>query len=628
MPSDYSPAVTKTGDAVGQIQKALLHRGLVIPEHNHDGGLVKGPEILHQGAEGRVGLARQGEVLLRHGVLPRRVGYGDLRRVVRHGIAAVVLDGDVEQEQRLPFLLVLKLPDNLFKVGLVADVAVLEGLGHIHVVAALVGVEAQPGVGPVSLPRGPLPGVEGQGGIALRLQNGGQGGGGPQHILLVGDAARGQEGHGVAGEELELGVAGAAAKRGNVEHAALQSVGQVLEELRALIVRMQVLVDGEIREGLVHDGDDRGLFLIKLRDGLRALNACSLVGIILVRVVRNELLSLVHVIILGHGRLDGLGARDKAGQETLTVVALKRTPGINLNAKRVVIIDQRHVGTHARQACDAHHKVDEQRAAIAAIALGTKHSGHAAQLHGDGHERHAIQTEGRQDVGVASAGNGHRGRQGGNVTRSDGHRLEGDDEILDDAQNAHEHGDDRGRGMTALGDEEHPGHDGGNERPLEQQAKRIHPQQVVIAGDLQPQRRARARQEQQNHARDERMGEAAGRTRDLQQALAHQIALKIKPGATRKNRVEDKRRQHVVGDAAHCRVEPYSKLQHGEKNNRKHGRSACGARVLVQGAYLADGQGDRCRKGNKGDDGYEHTDPSLLGMPRAAACGRSLLRTC
>ena len=106
----------------------------------------------------------------------------------------------------------LKLPDNLFKVGLVADVAVLEGLGHIHVVAALVGVEAQPGVGPVSLPRGPLPGVEGQGGIALRLQNGGQGGGGPQHILLVGDAARGQEGHGVAGEELELAGAGARAE--------------------------------------------------------------------------------------------------------------------------------------------------------------------------------------------------------------------------------------------------------------------------------------------------------------------------------------------------------------------------------------------------------------------------------
>ena len=537
----------------------------------------------------------------------------------------MVLHGHVEDELRIG-ILVQHLQDLV--IGRCVRHHAAKLLGVLEVLDGKEVVKAKRAVNVLAVPVSAMVGMDGRGVVTKVLELLGQGLGAGEVVDGVRIGARAQERHGVSGEVFEFGVAGAAAKRGNVEHAALQSVGQVLEELRALIVRMQVLVDGEIREGLVHDGDDRGLFLIKLRDGLRALNACSLVGIILVRVVRNELLSLVHVIILGHGRLDGLGARDKAGQETLTVVALKRTPGINLNAKRVVIIDQRHVGTHARQACDAHHKVDEQRAAIAAIALGTKHSGHAAQLHGDGHERHAIQTEGRQDVGVASAGNGHRGRQGGNVTRSDGHRLEGDDEILDDAQNAHEHGDDRGRGMTALGDEEHPGHDGGNERPLEQQAKRIHPQQVVIAGDLQPQRRARARQEQQNHARDERMGEAAGRTRDLQQALAHQIALKIKPGATRKNRVEDKRRQHVVGDAAHCRVEPYSKLQHGEKNNRKHGRSACGARVLVQGAYLADGQGDRCRKGNKGDDGYEHTDPSLLGMPRAAACGRSLLRTC
>ena len=171
----------------------------MVPEHDDDGGLLLLLEILHQGAEGLVRLIGQGEVLLRHGVPAGRIGEGHLGRVVLHRVATMVLNGDVEQEEGLSLLLVLKLPDNLVKIRLVTHIPVLKGLGHIHAIAVFVVVKAQIGIGPVPLPGGLLPGVEGQGIVAQLLQVGGQGGGGTQYVLLVGNAARGQEGHGIPG---------------------------------------------------------------------------------------------------------------------------------------------------------------------------------------------------------------------------------------------------------------------------------------------------------------------------------------------------------------------------------------------------------------------------------------------
>ena len=86
----------------------------------------------------------------------------------------MVLDGDVKQEEGLSLFFVLKLPDDLLKVRLVADVAVLHGLGHVHILAALEAVKAQQGIGLVALPGGELAGVEGTGLVALLPQQGGQ----------------------------------------------------------------------------------------------------------------------------------------------------------------------------------------------------------------------------------------------------------------------------------------------------------------------------------------------------------------------------------------------------------------------------------------------------------------------
>ena len=120
----------------------------------------------------------------------------------------MVLDGHIEQEQGLPLRLVLKLPDDLLKIGAVADIAVLHALGHIHVLPALELVEAQPGIGSVPLPGGPLPRMEGQSPVPRLPQERGHGGGVVQDVLLIGDAPRGQEGHGISSEKFKFAGAG------------------------------------------------------------------------------------------------------------------------------------------------------------------------------------------------------------------------------------------------------------------------------------------------------------------------------------------------------------------------------------------------------------------------------------
>ena len=77
---------------------------------------------------------------------------------------------------------------------------------------------------------------------------------------------------------------------------------------------MHILVDGEVREGLVHDGDDRGLFFVKLLRGLKPCRrgtARLLVAVVFLRVLGDELLRAGDRVVLGLGRLDGLCAGDE-----------------------------------------------------------------------------------------------------------------------------------------------------------------------------------------------------------------------------------------------------------------------------------------------------------------------------
>ncbi len=99
---------------------------------------------------------------------------------------------------------------------------------------------------------------------------------------------------------------------------------------------MHVLVDGEVREGLVHDGDDRGLLLLELRLGENAAGVIALAGVVLGGQGFLELLGGLDVVVLGHGRLDGLRGGDEGGDESLAVVALERTPGVHGDVQGVV----------------------------------------------------------------------------------------------------------------------------------------------------------------------------------------------------------------------------------------------------------------------------------------------------
>ena len=159
---------------------------------------------LHQQPEGLVSLVGEGQVLLGHRVLARLVGELHLGGVILHRVAAVVLDGDVKEEQPLFRVLVLKLIDDLTKGGLVADIAVLLGDRHVHVLHTLKLVEAEQRVGLVALPGSALAGVEGQGTVAVFPEQRGQRSRRLQNVLLIGDAARRQKGRRTAFTELPV----------------------------------------------------------------------------------------------------------------------------------------------------------------------------------------------------------------------------------------------------------------------------------------------------------------------------------------------------------------------------------------------------------------------------------------
>ena len=128
----------------------------------------------------------------------------------------MVLDGHVEEEQPLLRGLVLKLIDNLLKGGLVADIAMLFGDGNVHILHAFKLVKAQQRIRLVALPGGALARVEGKGAVAVFFEKRSQRGGRLQNVLLVGDAARRQECHRVAGQKFKFAGAGSCAKDGGV----------------------------------------------------------------------------------------------------------------------------------------------------------------------------------------------------------------------------------------------------------------------------------------------------------------------------------------------------------------------------------------------------------------------------
>ena len=229
----------------------------MVSEHQDDGRLLLLAEVVHQQPEGLVSLVGEGQVLLGHRVLARLVGELHLGRVILHRVAAVVLDGDVKEEQPLLRVLVLKLIDDLTKGRLVADIAVLLGDRHVHVLHTLKLVEAEQRVGLVALPGSALAGVEGQGTVAVFPEQRGQRSRRLQNVLLIGDAARRQKGHRVAGQKLKLTGAGARAEHRGVGMAK-DEVVQRVDVVGDALAQRKVSEILKVRPGLVHDSDDVG----------------------------------------------------------------------------------------------------------------------------------------------------------------------------------------------------------------------------------------------------------------------------------------------------------------------------------------------------------------------------------
>ena len=262
---------------------------------------------------------------------------------------------------------------------------------------------------------------------------------------------------------------------------------------------MHVLVDGEVRERLVHDGDNRGLFLGELGLGIGALLGLAGSLVVLAGELLLELFGLGHVVVLGHGRLDGLRGGDERGDEALAVVALERAPGVHGDVEGVVVVDERDVGANANEAQGTDQQVGEEETAVALGGLGAESAGERAQQHGDSQEGHAVQAERAEDVGEAAA---HRGSsaQGGEVGGLDGHGLERDDEELGHADAPAQEGDER-RGATAtLEQVEQADHDGGDECPLKQDAQRVAPGEVMVGGGFESEHGEQAGEQEQHHA--------------------------------------------------------------------------------------------------------------------------------
>lgn len=168
----------------------------------------------------------------------------------------MVLDGDVEDELG-PFVRIDFLQHALVG-GAVRD-KVAERVGPLHGGDVVELVESELLVDAVSSPVGRLGRVDGVGAVAQGAEVGGEVVYPFQIVEHVGVHAAAHVAHGGAGEELELAVAGAPTHGRHVHLACGQGVvGHLVEERRGGVRALKARIGGEIRERLVHDGDDVG----------------------------------------------------------------------------------------------------------------------------------------------------------------------------------------------------------------------------------------------------------------------------------------------------------------------------------------------------------------------------------
>ena len=326
---------------------------MVAPEHQND-RLVHLREIRCQLAQHGVCIPDAGSKIFQraHGAAlePNRMGH-DVHplvvRVVIPIIIGMVLHGDRVQEDGLirgsAHLLVLL--NDLVGHGVIGHKAagpvVLAHLGHaVHILQTDKIAEAEVRVGLIAAPVFCPEAVHRSGLVALELEVIGQGEHGLCDVLLVGFAAAGQEGHGVAGQSFKLHITGAAAKAGAVCPAVGAGLLQSVEVLRYIGIKgdAALLQLRNIPVGFVHHINNGRLLCLLLLGGGGGIAAC-------IHGAGGEFLTLGHVIqnivhcllrvALGLGDLQIGEVGHKTGKYTVVTIVAILHPRIRRDAQNL-----------------------------------------------------------------------------------------------------------------------------------------------------------------------------------------------------------------------------------------------------------------------------------------------------
>ena len=399
-------------DAVGHVEKFLFDRRLMVAEHDDDGRLGLLLEILDELAEGLVGLVRERQILLRLGELARCVLDRDLGWVILDRVRAVVLDGDVEEEERRALLLVLKLPDDLLEVRVIAHVAVLLGLRNVHLLAALERVEAEARIGRVALPRGLFARMECAGFVAVPLEQGRERVGGAEDVLLIRDAAGRQERHRIARQELKFACARTCAEHRGVG-VADHRVIQALDVVHRAFAEGYVAEILEIRPRFVHDGKD-----VRVLDGRRR----SRVGCGALGDFRGSFRRRVGRLL----DLHELGVAQELRHRAARTVHARLVPDVGLDAEQAEKLRMQH-RNEADRACHEHHHAAAETAGRGAEAILAVLVAQTPRQQHKQDDAHSHFPRDRKLVAVRDGGGGAERRE---IPRQDGRAAERGHEVV------------------------------------------------------------------------------------------------------------------------------------------------------------------------------------------------------
>ncbi|AGG74432.1 Phosphoglycerol transferase, cyclic beta-1,2-glucan modification protein [Sinorhizobium meliloti 1021] len=330
-------ALHVTGAGIDRIQ-----RRQVVAEENDDRLPVAFFRPVHQHLEAVVSLLHA----LRIGGEHLAIGFGkvalDLDRVLRIAVGLIrtmALQGHREKEEGV--LHFVRLADDFLRQGLVRreDAALLHGR---HVLFRPEHVETEGLVDGCAVPEPPLERVNGARNITLAAEERGERGNRIADILLVGDAAIGQERVGKTGQRFEFDIGGHAAELRRKDVAALQFT----DGRHGIGRQLHLGKTGRIPKGFAHQ-HDHVRFAAMGRAGGK-------------RLYRNPVDRVRHIaggrVYIGHREVDGKGKREAVMAVVLGLIPHDRDDPKPVTDPRelVVVHDVPECDQQRQGECDPH----------------------------------------------------------------------------------------------------------------------------------------------------------------------------------------------------------------------------------------------------------------------------------